>query len=64
MGHEKEHIFNPCALFFDSDSEGNEIQGMRKALVLEIFLIYVVYIFIVIRGINNGFYQPSKINKK
>jgi len=54
------YIFNPCAPFFDMDDESQVgIQGVRKGIVVEIFLTYLIYCVLILMGSLKNIYPPE-----
>ena len=52
-------LYNPCAPFYDTDMDGSNLQGVRKGMVLEVFILYALYVFALIVGRRGGIY-PRK----
>ena len=55
-------VFNPCAPFFNEDDKFNYgLQGIRKGIVLELFLTYFIYFILITKGTMSDMYPPHGI---
>jgi hypothetical protein len=45
------HSVMPCATLFTRNDLGDDIESIRKGIVAEIFLIYIVYLALSIFGV-------------
>ena len=57
----KFHVFNPCAPFFHVDDiMTDNIEGVRKGIVTELFLTYLIYVVVIAKGAKDGLYPPVR----
>lgn len=53
-------FFNQCVPAFDMDMNGHNVQVGRKMMVLEIFLIYLIYLAAITIGTIKNKYRECK----
>ena len=46
-----DYYISICASIFSHDNNGKDIQSNRKAIVVEIFITYLIYVVIIARGV-------------
>ena len=50
------YYLNSCAPIFDKDYSGTKVDGIRKGIVAEVFLVYFIYVAIIFYGTLNNQY--------
>jgi len=54
--------FNHCLPAFDTDVHGNTgLQGIKKGIVVEVFLIYLIYLVVITMGTLKDKYKEGTI---
>ncbi len=53
------HEINPCASAFNVDDHLRKIQGNRKAIMVEMFFTYLIYLGLILYGAMKHNYPPK-----